>query len=182
MFNLANKITLIRILSVPVIVFLLHFPNRISCLFAALLFLIAAVTDLVDGEIARRRNMVTSFGKFLDPLADKVLIGSVLIMLVQRGWAPGWVAVVIIARELMVTGLRAAAMEKGQVIAADRFGKLKTVLQSMAVAPLTLHEPWFGIDPVPAGEIMLYIALGMTVLSGANYLYGFYRNWLPEDR
>ena len=137
--------------------------------------------EIVDGLVARRRNQVTTFGKFLDPLADKVLIGSILIMLVQLGWVPAWIAIVIIARELTVTGLRAAAADKGMVIGADKYGKMKTFLQIIALCLLMLHYPWFQLDPVPAGKIMLYIALGMTVFSGANYLYNFYRIWLNEE-
>lgn len=180
MFNLANKLTLLRILAVPVMVLLLHFPNRVSCFAAVCVFIAASVTDMVDGIIARRGNMVTNFGKFLDPLADKLLIGSVLIMLARLDWAPAWVVVVIICRELAVTGLRAAAVDQGLVLAADRFGKLKTILQTVALIPLVLHYPTFGLDPAGIGVPLLYLALAMTVFSGANYLYNFYKNWLNE--
>lgn len=180
MFNLANRITLARIFIVPAIVVLLMYPGRVTCLVAVLLFALASITDVIDGHIARRSNMVTSFGKFLDPLADKILIGSVLIMLVELGWIAGWIAIVIIARELIVTGLRAVAADEGLVIAADKFGKMKTVMQMFALVPLVLHFPWFGLDPNPAGQFMLYIALFLTVFSGFNYLYTFYGNWLKE--
>ena len=181
MFTLASKITLTRILAVPFLVVILHFPSKVGCLAAVIVFVCASLTDLLDGFVARRHNQVTSFGKFLDPLADKVLIGSVLIMLVQLSWVPAWIAIAILARELTVTGLRAAAADKGMVIGADRYGKIKTVLQIIALCLLMLHFPWFGFDPVPPGKIMLYIALAMTVFSGGNYLYSFYRNWLHED-
>jgi len=186
--NLANRITLIRIFAIPVLVVLLSFPNRINCLFAMLFFIAASLTDLLDGVIARRHNLVSTFGKFLDPLADKLLISSVLIMLVQlqdensSSWVPAWVAVVIIGRELMVTGLRSLAVDKGMIIAADTFGKLKTILQIVALCPLMLHYPWFGVDVVPLGKIMLYIALAMTVFSGGNYLYRFYCYWRDTER
>ena len=180
MFNLANKLTLLRILAVPVIVLLLYFPNQVSCFVAAAVFVLASITDMVDGIVARRQNMVTNFGKFLDPLADKLLIGSVLIMLADLHWVPAWIVVVIVCRELTVTGLRAAAMEQGMVLAADRFGKLKTILQTLALIPLILHFPLFGLDPTGPGVFLLYLALFMTVFSGANYLYNFYRNWLYE--
>lgn len=186
--NLANRITLIRIFAIPVLVVLLSFPNRINCLFAMLFFIAASLTDLLDGVIARRHNLVSTFGKFLDPLADKLLISSVLIMLVQlqdensSSWVPAWVAVVIIGRELMVTGLRSLAVDKGMIIAADTFGKLKTILQIVALCPLMLHYPWFGVDVVPLGKIMLYIALAMTVFSGGNYLYSFYCYWRDTER
>lgn len=185
--NLANRITLIRILAVPVLVVLLSYPSRLNCLLAMLFFILASLTDVLDGLIARRHNLVSTFGKFLDPLADKILISSVLIMLVQlqdetgRSWAPAWVAIIIIGRELMVTGLRGLAADKGMIIAADTFGKIKTILQIVALCPLMLHYPWLGIDVAPLGKIMLYIALAMTVFSGGNYLYSFYYKWLDEE-
>lgn len=144
MFNLANKITLLRILMAPLVVILLYFEGPVFCVLAALAFIFASITDWVDGYIARRENMVTSMGKFLDPLADKVLICSVLIMFVKLGWAPAWVVIVIVCRELVVTGLRAMAIDEGVVLAADYFGKAKTVLQIFAVVPLMLHYPHIG--------------------------------------
>ncbi len=186
MFNLANRITLLRILAVPFIVVILHFPNKFNCLVAMIVFIAASLTDLVDGLVARRHNLVTTFGKFLDPLAYKLLISSVLIMLVRLqepeggSWVAAWVVVIIVARELVVTGLRAMASDMGTVIAADRFGKLKTVFQIVALCPLLLHYPWFGFDPRPLGTIVLYMALILTVFSGWNYLYNFYRNWVEE--
>ncbi len=182
MFNLANKITLARILIVPFIVILLYFPGKVTGLIAFFLFFVASATDMVDGFIARREGLVTSFGKFLDPLADKLLISSVLIMLTHLGWVPAWITIVIICRELIVTGLRAMAADEGIVIAADKYGKLKTIVQMFACAPLIIHEPLFGIAMQPLGEILLYIALVLTVFSGGNYLYGFYHNWLQETK
>lgn len=175
--NLANKLTLGRILAVPVIILLLYFPTKVTCLIAMLLFIIASLTDLFDGLVARRMGMVTNFGKFLDPLADKILVGSVLIMLVELGWVPAWVTILIIARETTVTGLRAIASDMGLVLAADRFGKLKTVIQIFALCPLLLHFPWFGFDPRLLGMIFLYLALAMTLFSGGNYLRKFYSYW-----
>ena len=129
MFNLANQLTLARIFFVVPIVLLLYFPGRLTCFLATLLFGIASLTDYLDGHIARKSNMVTSFGKFLDPLADKLLICSILIMFVELRWIPGWVTIIIIVRELAVTGLRAMAADEGVVIAADKYGKIKTVMQ-----------------------------------------------------
>ena len=174
-FNLANNLTLLRIAAVPVIVGLLYKPGRYTCLLALLFFIAASVTDFIDGVIARRMNLVTNIGKFLDPLADKLLIGSVLIMLVQLGWVQAWVAICIICRELAVTGLRAVAADMGVVIAADRFGKAKTILQTLSLCPLLLHYPWFGFDPAPVGEVLLYFALALTLASGVHYLYSFYK-------
>ena len=180
-FNLPNKITLSRIVMVPFIIVLLYFENKYTCLIACLGFILASVTDLLDGHIARRSNMITSFGKFLDPLADKVLITSVLVMLVALGWAEAWVAIVIICRELIITGLRAIAADEGVVIAADTFGKWKTILQMVALVPLILHYPWFGLNPIPLGQFLLYIAVALTIFSGANYLYTFHRHWLGQQ-
>lgn len=181
MFNLANKLTLLRIAAVPLIVILLSFPNRVTCWIALVLFVAAAVTDLFDGMVARRMALVSNFGKFLDPLADKLLICSVLIMLVALGWAPAWVAVLIIARELAVTGLRAMVADKGLVIAADRYGKLKTIVQIVALCPLILHYPLGVFDPKPIGELLLYIALALTVYSGWNYMHSFYAVWARSE-
>jgi CDP-diacylglycerol--glycerol-3-phosphate 3-phosphatidyltransferase len=182
MFNLANKLTLVRILAVPVLVLLLYLPpNKAVCLVAALVFVAASLTDIFDGLVARSRNLVTNFGKFLDPVADKILICSVLIMLVRLEWVPAWIAITIISREIAVTGLRAAAADKGMVIAADRFGKAKTIVQVVALIPLTLHYPWWDFDPTGIGNILLYAALFLTVFSGANYLYNFYKNWLKGE-
>lgn len=174
MFNTPNTLTLARIAAVPLLVLLMYFPGRLSCLAAMLLFIAASVTDILDGFIARRRGIVTTMGAFLDPLADKLLIGSVLIMLVKLGWVEAWLAIVIIGREITVTGLRAIAADMGEVIAADAFGKLKTITQIVALCPLILHYPWRGLDPAPLGEVVLYLALALTVLSGGKYVWGFY--------
>ena len=159
----------------PVVVVLLYFEGPTMCLVATAAFMFASFTDWADGYIARRDNLITSFGKFLDPLADKVLICSVLIMFVHLGWVQAWVTIVIVCRELVVTGLRAMAIDEGMVIAADNFGKLKTVLQIFAIVPLLIHYPFFGMDPQPIGKILLYTAMVLTVFSGFNYTMAFYR-------
>ena len=174
MFNFANNLTLARIGVGPAIVVLLAFPNRVFCLAAALLFLAAAATDFVDGFVARRYNLVTTMGRCLDPLADKLLIASTLIMLTGLGWVPAWVSVIVVGRELAVTGLRAVAADEGVVISADAYGKIKTVSQIGALFPLVLHYPWWGFDPRPLGLVILYLATGMTVFSGINYFATFF--------
>ncbi len=175
--NLPNQLTISRIALAPLLIVLLAYPGKWTCLVAGAAFALAGFTDLVDGYLARRENQVTSLGKFLDPLADKVLVSTALIMLVQLGWVAGWVAIVIICRDLMVTGLRAVAADEGVVIAADKYGKLKTVLQLVALEPLILHYPWFGIPLEFIGQILLYIALALTVFSGGNYFLNFFRDW-----
>ena len=161
MFNLANNLTLARVGAVPILVLLLYFPSRGACFAAMMVFIAAAVTDIMDGVVARRCNLVTNFGKFLDPLADKLLISAALIMLVQLGWVEAWVAV---------------------VIAADRYGKLKTVLQMVALCPLLLHYPFWGFDPAPLGQTLLYLALVLTLVSGVNYFYGFSKQAKWSDK
>lgn len=175
MFNLANKLTLLRMLLVPLVIVLLYFQGPVTCVLATLAFIAASITDWADGYVARRNNMVTSMGKFLDPLADKVLICSVLIMFCTLGWAEAWVVILIVCRELVVTGLRAIAIDEGIVLAADRYGKLKTVLQIAAIIPMLLHYPYWGVRLWPIGEVILYLALIMSVVSCVNYCYGFYR-------
>ena len=183
--NLANTLTLARIFAVPVIVVLLYLEQRyqtaLAAYVAAGIFVLASLTDLADGYIARRQNLITNLGKFLDPLADKLLISSVLIMLVELGWVDAWIVVVIICREIAVTGMRGVAADRGVVIAADSFGKLKTIAQIVALVPILAHYPLFGIDPAPLGMILLYVALALTVFSGGNYLYNFYKNWLQVE-
>ena len=175
--NLPNQLTISRIALVPVMVALLMYPGPWTCFFAGLLFAVAGFTDLIDGYLARKENQITSLGKFLDPLADKILVSSMLIMLVQNGWGPGWVAIVIICRDVMVTGLRAIASDEGVVIAADNYGKLKTVVQLVAIEPLLLHYPLLGLPMHAIGIFLLYIALVLTVFSGGNYFLNFYRDW-----
>jgi CDP-diacylglycerol---glycerol-3-phosphate 3-phosphatidyltransferase len=181
MFNLANNITLARIFAIPVLVALLYVPNRYTNLAAMLLFIAASLTDLVDGVIARRYNLVTTMGKFLDPLADKLLVVSVLIMLVHLGRAPAWIVILIVGREIAVTGLRAMAVDQGLVIAADKYGKLKTIFQIVALCPLVLHNVWFGFDPNPLGTLLLYAALVLALFSGTNYMLNFYRFWSAQS-
>ena len=177
MMNVPNALTVFRILAVPFIIALLYFPSRSTCLLATVLFLVAILTDLADGFWARKYDQVTNFGKFLDPLADKILIASVLIMLVELNWIPAWIAIIVIIRELLVTGLRAIAADKGQVIAADKYGKMKTIMQSVALVPLIYHFPLFGIDTAKLGFLLLLVAVVLTLYSGWNYLYTFYRIW-----
>lgn len=187
-FNLPNTLTLTRIFAAPIIVLLLYstlwFGWKLGPILASIVFMLASLTDMFDGIIARQQNLITNLGKFLDPLADKLLICSVLIMLTRMGpdWkVPAWVVIIIVAREIAVTGMRAIAAERGDVIPADKFGKMKTIVQSLALAPLLWHYPLFGINVVLVGQVLLYTALILTVFSGGNYLYNFYRNWLMNE-
>lgn len=165
--NLPNFLTLLRILAVPVVVVALLGETPNGDALAAAVFALAALTDGLDGYFARSRGSITTFGKLMDPLADKLLITGALVSLVSLNRLAAWVAMVIIAREIAVTGLRTIAAERGLVIAASWLGKLKTVLQIAAVIAL------IAIDPSPTWvDILVYIALAVTVVSGVDYFFG----------
>jgi CDP-diacylglycerol---glycerol-3-phosphate 3-phosphatidyltransferase len=165
--NLPNALTLLRILAVPVVVVALLEETPNGDTLAAAVFALAAATDGLDGYFARSRDAVTTFGKLMDPLADKLLITGALLSLVSLGRLEAWVAMVIIGREIAVTILRTIAAERGLVIAASWLGKLKTVLQIAAIIAL------IATNPAPLGvDILVYIALAVTVLSGVDYFFG----------
>lgn len=167
--NVANTITLVRISMIPIFLGVLLIKVPYSNFIAALIFVLAAGTDSLDGYLARARKEVTNLGKFLDPLADKLLIASALIYLVELERVAAWLAIIIIAREFAVTGLRTIAVERGIVIPANLLGKLKTIFQVIAVAALLLEDFLFMLSGVPLGQIALYIAVVFTVISGINY-------------
>ncbi|MCR4667461.1 MAG: CDP-diacylglycerol--glycerol-3-phosphate 3-phosphatidyltransferase [Desulfovibrio sp.] len=175
MLNLANKITLLRMLITPVVICLLYCHGPVTCTLAAFSFILAAFTDWYDGYVARHENMVTNMGKFLDPLADKVLICSVLIMFTALGWVQAWIVIIIVCRELIVTGLRAIAIDEGITMGADKFGKAKTVTQILAIVPLCLHYPVLGVELWHIGEVLLYAAMILAVYSCFNYCVSFLR-------
>ncbi len=168
--NLANKLTIVRILLVPVfMIFLLsEIPYGISI--SAGIFAIAAVTDALDGHIARRRNEVTNFGKFMDPLADKLLVSAALISLVQLGKLSAWIVFIIIAREFTISILRAVAASEGIVIAASSWGKAKTITQIFAIITILLNNFPFRYINIPFDTIMIWLAVIFTVISGIDYI------------
>ena len=168
--NLPNTITLIRIAMIPLIMLFLLLPIPGKYLISAIIFVVAAATDGVDGHIARSRNLVTTLGKFLDPLADKLLILATLICLLALDKAGAVAIILILTRELVITGLRAIAADKGVVIAASYFGKFKTVSQIVAITYILLAGQ-FTAFPEVLGTVLLWIAVIITVLSGADYLY-----------
>jgi CDP-diacylglycerol--glycerol-3-phosphate 3-phosphatidyltransferase len=174
--NVPNVLTLLRILAVPVIVVALLGETPNGDALAAGVFALAAFTDGLDGYIARRRRDVTTFGKLVDPLADKLLIVAALVSLVSLGRLAAWVAMVIIARELAVTALRAVAVEQGVVISASWLGKVKTVLQVAAVFALIIWNP----SPTWV-DALVYLAVAVTVVSGVDYFFGL-RKRLEEER
>ncbi|NLV88081.1 MAG: CDP-diacylglycerol--glycerol-3-phosphate 3-phosphatidyltransferase [Tissierellia bacterium] len=169
--NLANKITIFRIFLVPVFMLVLYSNINYSTYIAALIFIIASLTDTLDGYIARSKNMITNFGKFVDPLADKILVSAALISLVELGKVPGWVVVVIIAREFAISGFRIIAASEGITIAASPLGKIKTITQLLAIILLLLNNFPFYLLNLPIDTILLYISLFFTVVSGIDYIY-----------
>ena len=170
-----NNLTLFRIASVPAIVVFMLFPEHKFVMFlAALFFSLSAITDYLDGYYARTMGLVSNLGKFLDPLADKLLVTSALIMLVAAHRVPGWVVCIIVGRELAITGLRGIAAEKGVIIAAEKLGKYKMGYQIAATIPLLLHFPYFGVNMHAVGTVLLYIALVLTIWSGVDYFKNFF--------
>ena len=164
-----NQLTLFRIAAVPIIIILMLFPNRICTLIAGLLFSAAAITDYLDGFLARKRGLVTTLGKVMDPVADKLLVSSAFIMLTSLGWVPAWMACIIIGRELAVTGLRNIIAEKGEDLSASSLGKYKTGFQIAAIIPLMIHFPFLGLNVQVIGNLFLWGALIFTIWSGADY-------------
>ena len=167
--NLPNKLTILRILLVPFIILCFYLPPSWGMWVAVVLFIVAAATDTVDGRYARSHNMVTDFGKFMDPIADKLLVNSVLVMLTAQGKVPPVVTILFIAREFVISGLRLVAAGKGVVLAAGNLGKIKTTLQDIALPFLMVGHVWKGFRIV--GLVLLYASLIMSVWSGWDYVY-----------
>ena len=176
-----NIITLVRIAAIPVFLIFTYYESRENSFFAAFIYSITAATDFLDGCLARRLNLVTVIGKFLDPLADKLIAMAALVMLVHLGRVAAWVVIVLMARDFAVTGLRSIAMSEGIVIAAGKEGKYKTAVQLVGIVFLLLHYPYpidflFGTAVVDAnhlGTALLYISAVLSVWSAWKYFAGF---------
>ena len=169
--NLPNKLTIFRVMLIPVFLVFLFLQDAIPFgkWIALVVFIVASLTDLADGKIARKYNLVTDFGKFMDPLADKLLTCSAMIALIELGRIPAWIVIVIIAREFTISGFRLIAAENGIVIAANIFGKIKTVTQMFMIIILVANIPFAPLQIV--GEILKWVALVMTILSLVIYIY-----------
>jgi CDP-diacylglycerol--glycerol-3-phosphate 3-phosphatidyltransferase len=180
--NLPNKITISRIILIPIFVVLMLIQIEawgditilgatmpVTHLLGAIIFIIASVTDWIDGYYARKLNLVTNMGKFLDPLADKLLVSAALIVLVELQMAPSWIVIIIISREFAVTGLRLVLAGEGEVVAANMLGKIKTWAQIVAISALLLHNIFFEMFSFPFDELALWVALFFTVWSGLDY-------------
>lgn len=168
--NLPNKLTLFRVVLIPFFVFFLLAPyfEGYGNYIAVAIFIVASITDFLDGKIARKYNLVTNFGKFMDPLADKLLVCSALICLIQLELIPAWVVIIIIAREFIISGFRLVALDNGVVIAASYWGKFKTAFQMLTVIVLILNIPnkVFTI----LGTALIYVSLALTVISLIDYI------------
>ena len=182
--NLANKLTLLRFILIPFFIVCFYIPNLVvntisvnnylipyANLLGLVIFLLAAITDFIDGYIARKYNMITDFGKFMDPLADKLLVTAALLILLENGLIAGWVVFIILAREFIVTGFRTIAASKGVVIAAGWLGKIKTVVQFIMISTLLLLNYPFELFNWPVDQIFVALAVVLTVASGVEYIY-----------
>ena len=169
--NLPNKLTVLRVIMIPVfLVFLLtDCAGDASKYIAAAVFVLASLTDMLDGRIARKYNLVTNFGKFMDPLADKLLVCSALIAFVELGYLPAWIVIIFISRDFIISGFRLIAADKGVVIAANYWGKFKTTFQMIMTILLILQLDYPYADTVE--WIFVYIALALTVISLVDYIY-----------
>ena len=182
--NLANKLTLLSVILIPFFIVCFYIPNLVvntisvnnylipyANLLGLVIFLLAAITDFIDGYIARKYNMITDFGKFMDPLADKLLVTAALLILLENGLIAGWVVFIILAREFIVTGFRTIAASKGVVIAAGWLGKIKTVVQFIMISTLLLLNYPFELFNWPVDQIFVALAVVLTVASGVEYIY-----------
>jgi CDP-diacylglycerol--glycerol-3-phosphate 3-phosphatidyltransferase len=181
LWSVPNLVTMARIAAIPAFLVLAYYESRLNSFLAALLYAAVAATDFLDGWLARRMNQITVIGKFLDPLADKLIAMGALVMLVHLGRVGAWVVILILARELAVTGLRSIAMSEGIVIAAGQEGKYKTAIQLVGIVFLLLHYtypvhfPFFTtqVDANRAGTALVYLSLVFSLWSAVKYFWGF---------
>lgn len=179
-FNLPNTITLLRLSIVPFLFVLLADPGEFWSLVLAVLFVIASVTDFLDGYFARKYQMITTMGKFLDPIADKIIVNTAMILMIPIGRIPAWIVAVTIIRDLIVDVIRSIASSEGIFIQASILGKQKTVTQLIAVTALMIHYSLFGINAHVVGTVILYVALFLTVYSGVDYFIKLYKSVVEQ--
>jgi CDP-diacylglycerol--glycerol-3-phosphate 3-phosphatidyltransferase len=180
--NLPNTLTFVRLVCIPIVFVCLNFPDRWGSFLAALFFGLAFITDILDGYFARRHGSVTVLGKFLDPLVDKLLVSVTMIMLIPLDRIPAWAVIIIISREMAVTGLRAVAANEGTVIQASPLGKYKTIFQAVAMLGLCLHYTYLRINLHLVGMVFLWAALILTVWSGWDYFRQFAKVFMAGKR
>jgi CDP-diacylglycerol--glycerol-3-phosphate 3-phosphatidyltransferase len=180
-FNLPNTITLLRISIVPFLFILLLEPGEFWSLILAILFVIASITDVFDGYFARKYNLITTMGKFLDPIADKLIINTAMILMIPIGRIPAWIVAITIIRDLIVDVIRSIASSEGYYIEASSLGKQKTLAQNIAITALMINFSIFGVNAHNVGMVILYIALFLTIYSGFDYFIKFYKTTLQKD-
>jgi CDP-diacylglycerol---glycerol-3-phosphate 3-phosphatidyltransferase len=180
-FNLPNTITLLRISIVPFLFILLLEPGEFWSLILAILLVIASITDVFDGYFARKYNLITTMGKFLDPIADKLIINTAMILMIPIGRIPAWIVAVTIIRDLIVDVIRSIASSEGYYIQASPIGKQKTLAQNIAVTALMINYSIFNIDAHLVGMVTLYIALFLTIYSGIDYFIKFYKTTVKNN-
>jgi CDP-diacylglycerol--glycerol-3-phosphate 3-phosphatidyltransferase len=182
-YTTPNILSLLRIAMAPVLVWLLLYTGPVASACAAAVFFLATLSDYFDGYLARSYDSVTTLGKFLDPLADKVVVTAALVMLAGMTRAPRvptWIVVVLVTREIMVTGIRAVAASEGMVLAAEELGKYKMALQAMAIQGLLIHYTYFHVDFFRAGMFLLWISMVVSVWSGTEYYLRVIRALRPR--
>ncbi len=193
MLGWANYLTYARIAVAPVMVALLYFidpsrdPSRWNVFFswvAAILFAVTGITDIVDGYLARRRegSGTSSFGQFIDPLADKLVMAAVLIMLIPLGRLWAWIVILLISREIVVTAVRAMAAGEGIVIAASLWGKRKTAIEICGLTALLIHYPFWGVNPRTVGLVLIALTVIASIGSGAHYIWSFFSEILAREK
>lgn len=174
-WNAANTITVVRMFLVPVVMMLLMFESEQNCVIAMVLFVVAALSDLVDGYLARKYHLESIIGAFLDPLADKLLVIGVMVLLIPLGRIPAWMVALFVLRDVTITALRGIAASEGMIIAASRWGKYKTTYENVGLPFLIFHYPLLGFQIHEIGIMLTWVALGLTLGSGAHYLVQFFR-------
>lgn len=188
-FNLPNLITMFRIAIIPAVCWFLHLGGPLDSFIAAVLFSLAAISDFFDGYLARKRNLISVVGKFLDPLADKLIVMATIVMMVPMGRVEAWICIVLIAREITITGLRSIATTEGLIMAASDSGRYKTAFQLVGILCLMIHYPYtidyfFFSAPINfqiVGEWLIYISLGFSLFSAALYFRDFTRAILVRE-
>lgn len=168
--NIANKLTLFRIVLVPFFILSIMFFG-LNSIIPLIIFSVASITDMLDGYLARSRNLVTTFGKFMDPLADKILACSALVMLLQYGKIEGWAVCIVLAREFIISGFRLVASNNGKVISASIYGKLKTITQFFAIILILLNSTEIVKIPFKVDMMFWYISVILTIISAVDYIY-----------
>ncbi|PLX69687.1 MAG: CDP-diacylglycerol--glycerol-3-phosphate 3-phosphatidyltransferase [Denitrovibrio sp.] len=176
--NIANKITLARIALVPVFIVLLYFDTFWTNIIAAVIYTITALTDLLDGYLARKHNIVTDLGKILDPVADKILVTAALVLFVEMGRLGAVVVIILIGRDLLIGALRSVAASKGTVIAAGTGGKIKTVFQMIGVGMIIWKNELLGIDIMLIGQLIVYVSVILSLHSG----WVYFQNYADAER